>query len=658
MAEFLHFFKGKLTNCSLTFIALFFLGFVSAQTVTIDSETVECDGAGNTDQLAAWLASHGGASAPDACSDVTWSYVQNVCGSDFVDRLLTSEDDFSGNETFINFDDLAAGTFFGNEYADKGVVFSTTSIGMSIAVPNVGPCTYPTSYSGLNHFGNFPTNCDKSNGSLTLNFVNGINRVGFRAASNFSDDFTIEVSCLSKGYVVGVESYTAAGPDSYKFVGIESSIQFDQLVITIVDYTNGSIALDDLRFEACVSTESDEQLCPISTQYLFIAKDDCGNTSITKATFTIEDTTPPDLGAIEEIIPQPVNTTFTLQAPSTGKACSTESAEWYFNSNGPATISSTKVLPVSGSTFTNNKVSATFNFSTTGVYSVMLVVKDACNNKTEVFYDYLVIFDPNGGFVNGGGWINSPNGALVGTAITGKANFGFSAKYKTGKNNLTQVDGNTNFQFKSGDFHFKSSSNDDMSLVISGEKKATYRGVGTVNGKGSHKFMVTVIDGDASGNNDSDKFRIKVWADNSSSIMYDNETGKDDNAEASTTLGGGSIVIHKPKGNGKVQEGILVKTTPIIMQEMNPEILETLTASPNPVGSFSTVRFSLKEDAVVSLRLYDYSGRMIETLYNGQVKAYQNYDVDFQKRNLMSGIYIVKLTTDKGQSYDKRIIVE
>jgi len=45
-------------------------------------------------------------------------------------------------------------------------------------------------------------------------------------------------------------------------------------------------------------------------------------------------------------------------------------------------------------------------------------------------------------------------------------------------------------------------------------------------------------------------------------------------------------------------------------------------------------------------------------LYNGQAKAYQNYDVDFQRRNLMSGIYIVKLTTDKGQSYDKRIIVE
>ncbi|HJW27755.1 MAG TPA: hypothetical protein VJ508_00725, partial [Saprospiraceae bacterium] len=37
------------------------------------NQTVECDGSGNTAQLSAWLASHGGASATDICSGVTWS---------------------------------------------------------------------------------------------------------------------------------------------------------------------------------------------------------------------------------------------------------------------------------------------------------------------------------------------------------------------------------------------------------------------------------------------------------------------------------------------------------------------------------------------------------------------------------------------------------
>jgi len=336
------------------------------------------------------------------------------------------------------------------------------------------------------------------------------------------------------------------------------------------------------------------------------------------------------------------------------------SATWYFSSDGeinsPIDAEETFVGSISG----GGVVSGSFNFdaSKTGVYTIKVVVEDACGATAESNYKYGVIYDPDGGFVTGGGWFYSlPGNMPTNPSAEGKANFGFNAKYKTGKNNINEVDGNTEFQFSAGNFNFKSSSHYDMSLVVSGEKKATYRGVGTVNGRGSHKFMVTVIDGDAPGVNSKDKFRIKVWADNSPSIMYDNETGIDDNVDAITDLGGGSIVIHKPKGNSKAQE-IVTKGTPIIMQDLMPEILESLAASPNPVVSFSTVRFSVREDANVVLRVYDYSGRMIETLYSGQVKAYQNYDVDFQRRNLMSGIYIVKLTTDKGQSYDKRIIVE
>jgi hypothetical protein len=36
----------------------------------------------------------------------------------------------------------------------------------------------------------------------------------------------------------------------------------------------------------------------------------------------------------------------------------------------------------------------------------------------------------------------------------------------------------------------------------------------------------------------------------------------------------------------------------------------------------------------------------------------ENKEVNFERKNLMSGIYIVKLTTQNGQSYDKRIIVK
>ena len=52
----------------------------------------------------------------------------------------------------------------------------------------------------------------------------------------------------------------------------------------------------------------------------------------------------------------------------------------------------------------------------------------------------------------------------------GKANFGFNAKYKNSKNDMNEVDGNTNFQFKEGDLDFKSSAHDDMSFVIREQK--------------------------------------------------------------------------------------------------------------------------------------------------------------------------------------------
>ena len=90
-------------------------------------------------------------------------------------------------------------------------------------------------------------------------------------------------------------------------------------------------------------------------------------------------------------------------------------------------------------------------------------------------FAYLPVYDPSAGFVTGGGWITSLPGSMPDDPdAQGKANFGFVAKYKKGKN---EVDGNTEFQFKAGDLNFKSTLHESGSLVISG-KKATYRGEG------------------------------------------------------------------------------------------------------------------------------------------------------------------------------------
>ncbi|MDO8335168.1 MAG: MBG domain-containing protein, partial [Candidatus Saccharibacteria bacterium] len=137
------------------------------------------------------------------------------------------------------------------------------------------------------------------------------------------------------------------------------------------------------------------------------------------------------------------------------------------------------------------------------VYKITAAAGSGCASSTA----YLAIYDPNGGFVTGGGWINSPTGAYyANTALTGKANFGFNAKYKKGS---TQVDGNTEFQFQTGNLNFSSSSHDAMSLVIAGAQ-AIYKGKGTINGVSGYSFMVSAIDGNRKTTVVPDKFRIKI----------------------------------------------------------------------------------------------------------------------------------------------------
>jgi hypothetical protein len=262
-----------------------------------------------------------------------------------------------------------------------------------------------------------------------------------------------------------------------------------------------------------------------------------------------------------------------------------------------------------------------------GVYKITAVAGSGCSESDA----YLPVYDPEGGFVTGGGWITSPEGALVANpSATGKANFGFVSKYKKGSNT---VDGNTEFQFQAGGLNFKSSSHDAGTLVIAGAK-AIYKGVGTVNGGGSFGFMVSAIDGQVNGGGGYDKFRIKIWdKNNGDAIVYDNQLGADDNADATTGLGGGSIVIHTPapkggkNGNNSSAEGEFVQET------------LALDAYPNPMRSTVTVRFYNPQNAPVALNMMDMSGREVN------IKVIEKFDGGYtlDTQDLTNGFYYLRL---------------
>lgn len=190
----------------------------------------------------------------------------------------------------------------------------------------------------------------------------------------------------------------------------------------------------------------------------------------------------------------------------------------------------------------NHTVTGTHQYAIAGVYSVKLTVADNDGIANSLTYQYVVVYDPIGGFVTGGGWINSPVGAyLPDPALTGKATFGFVSKYQKGAKIPT---GETEFQFKTADFAFVSTSYDW--LVISGAR-AQYKGTGKINGIGEYGFLLTVIDGQVTGGNGVDRFRIKIFNKATGVVIYDNMFGASDTETPTTALGGGSIIIHSEK---------------------------------------------------------------------------------------------------------------
>ncbi len=271
------------------------------------------------------------------------------------------------------------------------------------------------------------------------------------------------------------------------------------------------------------------------TTITWTATDAAGNTAAVSQTVTVTN-------------PAPV---VTLTSPTTGAVFAvgtlvTFTGSFTDNSGAHTATWSFDGLTAAGTVNeATGLVTGSFTFTAAGVYKVSLTVADGCGgagtvNTIDGLDLLVVVYDPSGGWVTGGGWINSPAGAYaLNPTLIGKANFGFVSKYHNG---ATIPTGNTEFQFKAGNLNFSSMSYEWM--VIAGAR-AQYKGAGTINGSGDYRFMLTAIDGQEPGGGGQDKFRIRLWNNAGGGLVYDNQMNASDNADPTTVLGGGQIVIHK-----------------------------------------------------------------------------------------------------------------
>jgi PKD repeat protein len=246
----------------------------------------------------------------------------------------------------------------------------------------------------------------------------------------------------------------------------------------------------------------------------------------------------PSVGAITaQLAPVQVKTAITASAnfadPGT---LDTHTAVWDWGDESTSSGAVTHTTGAGG----DGSVSGTHTYTAAGVYTITLTVTDKDSGSGTATFQFVVVYDPAGGFVTGGGWITSPAGACklgsCAESTTGKASFGFVAKYQKG---ATVPTGNTEFQFRAGNLNFKSASYDW--LVVAGAR-AQYKGSGTINGQGDYGFILTAVDGQVTGGGGVDKFRIKI-TDQAGNVVYDNQMGQLEDSDAATSLGGGSIQI-------------------------------------------------------------------------------------------------------------------
>ncbi|MBI1804857.1 MAG: HYR domain-containing protein [Ignavibacteriae bacterium] len=332
-------------------------------------------------------------------------------------------------------------------------------------------------------------------------------------------------------------------------------------------------------------------------------------------------------------------------------------ATWTFDGSN-----ATKASVTEPSGLKNGTVTGSYKFTAAGVYKVQMNVTDQKGvttyaNTNGDLEAIVVIYDPNGGYTIGGGWYASPTGTLTSNAsATGKVSYGFTSSYFKG---ATNPKGETQIQFAIGNFEFNALNFDYLS--ISGPK-AQFKGMGKVTGDQSgYSFILTVLDGQATGGGGIDKIRIKIYNKNTNQIIYDNQPGASDAADPTMAVGdGSSITIQTTTSTSAATSSGISSVTGSTDEASNLSSIPTefmLSQNhPNPFNPTTRIEYALPVDAHVNIRVFNTLGQLVMNLVDEEQSAgYRS--TEFDAGTLPSGIYFYRLDAigigEGGQSFSQ-----
>jgi predicted CXXCH cytochrome family protein len=121
----------------------------------------------------------------------------------------------------------------------------------------------------------------------------------------------------------------------------------------------------------------------------------------------------------------------------------------------------------------------------------------------------------------------------------------------------------------------------------------------------------------------------------------------------------GSRGIHNTKLVQKLLRDAIINFTPTAIKETGsiPTRFNLDQNYPNPFNPSTTIQFAIPERALVTLKIYDVSGKLIAVIQDGELEA-GNYKSSFNGAGLASGIYFYKLEAGNYSSIKKFVLMK
>ncbi len=104
--------------------------------------------------------------------------------------------------------------------------------------------------------------------------------------------------------------------------------------------------------------------------------------------------------------------------------------------------------------------------------------------------------------------------------------------------------------------------------------------------------------------------------------------------------------------NGVVLPQVGVENEPAI-----PDKFTLYPAFPNPFNPTTTIRFSVEKSNLLSLRIYDITGKLVETLVNKTLSAGE-YEIIWNASSHPSGVYYVQLVSGNNVQSEKVLLMK